>query len=101
MGQTVQVEHVLLDEVVIFDTDRSLSGQEGETFSDAEEAAKADTFPARLAAGLFAVRPEIRSVYVYSNTASVLGPGGWSEEQARQMEDVIRNSLVHYDQNRS
>lgn len=100
MGQQVQVEHVLLGDVAIFDTDRSLSGQEGETFSVAEEAAAADTFPARLAADLFAARPEIRSVYVYSNTASVRGPGGWSEEQARQMEDVIRNCLVHYDQNR-
>lgn len=100
MGLQIEVEHVRLGDVVIFDTDRSLSGQEGETFSDAETAGASDTFPARLAADLFAARPEIKSVYVYSNTVSVRGPGEWTSEQADLCGGVIRNCLVHYDQNR-
>ena len=101
MGLQIEVEQIRLGEVVIFDTDRSLSGQEGETFPDAEAAASADTFPARLAVDLFAARPEITSVYVYSNTISVRGPGEWSNEAADACEGAIRNCLVHYDRNRS
>ena len=100
MGLQIEVEQIRLGDVVIYDTDRSLSGQEGETFPDAETAASSDTFPARLAADLFAARPEITSVYVYSNAISVRGPGEWSAEAADLCGGVIRNCLVHYDRNR-
>ena len=100
MGQLIEVDHLLLGDVAIFDTDRSLSGQEGETYRDAGDAASSGTFPGRVATALFTTLPSLVSVYVFSNTVSVRRSGGWSDELARVAAGVIRNSLVHYAQNR-
>ena len=100
MGQLIEVDHLLLGDVAVFDTDRSLSGQEGETYANAAAAASSGTFPGGVATALFATVPSIMSVYVFSNTLSVRRSGGWTEEQAGAAAGIIRNSLVHYAQNR-
>ena len=100
MGQLIEVEHVVLGNVAIFDTDRSLSGQDGESFFDAEAAATSETFPALVAAALYAHDPQLSSVYVYSNAISVKRSSDWSDAQASEAGEVIRNFLVHYDENR-
>ena len=100
MGQLIEVDHLLLGDVAVFDTDRSLSGQEGETYANAAAAAASSTFPGRVATALFATVPSIMSVYVFSNTVSVRRSGGWTDEQASGAAAIIRNSLVHYVQNR-
>ena len=96
MGQLIEVDHLLLGDVAVFDTDRSLSGQEGETYRSADEARQAGTFPARLASALFEVNPALTSVYIFSNTVSVRRFGGWTEELLAAMSDTIRKSLVFY-----
>jgi len=96
LGQLIEVDHLLLGEVAVFDTDRSLSGQEGETYRSAEAAGQADTFPARLAAELFEVTPSLTSVYVFSNTVSVRRFGGWTDDLLTAMSDTIRHSLAFY-----
>ncbi|MCY3539964.1 MAG: hypothetical protein F4Y75_05025 [Acidimicrobiia bacterium] len=96
MGQLIEVDHVLVGEVAVFDTDRSLSGQEGETFRSAEAARQSDTFPARLAAALFEVSASLTSVYVFSNTVSVRRFGGWDEDLLSTIGDTIRDSLLFY-----
>jgi len=100
VGQLIEVEHVVLGDVAIFDTDRSLSGQDGETFVGAREAEDAATFPSQVAAALYAHEPQLASVYVYSNTISVRRPKEWTDAQAAEASDVIRNVLVYYDENR-
>lgn len=100
MGQLIEVEHLVLGEVALFDTDRSLSGQEGETYVDEAAAGAASTFPGRLASALFSAVPSLLSVYVFSNTVSVSRTGGWSADQVRTVGEVIRNSLIHYASNR-
>ena len=100
MGQLIEVDHLLLGDVAVFDTDRTLSGQEGETYVSAAAADASSTFPGRVAGALFAALPSIVSVYVFSNTVSVRSSGGWSEEQSDTAAGVIRNSLVYYSSNR-
>lgn len=100
MGQLIEVDRLLLGDVAVFDTDRSLSGQEGETYASAAAADASNTFPGRVASALFAEFPSIVSVYVFSNTISVRTSDGWAEEQADVATGIIRNSLVHYASNR-
>lgn len=101
MGQLIEVDHLLLGETAVFDTDRTFSGQEGESYPDAGAAAASGTYPGRVAAALFEKVPSLRSVYVFSNVVSVRKAGGWTGEQADEAAGIIRNALVHYDRNRS
>ena len=101
MGQLIEVDHLVLGEVALFDTDRSLSGQEGESYADPEAAEASGTFPGRVAAALLAEIPSIDSVYVFSNTISVKRSGGWPVERAEEAERIVRNSLVYYASNRN
>ena len=100
MGQLIEVESLVLDDVAIFDTDRSLSGQDGETFNSTSDATDSGTFSGVVAEALFAHDSAYTSIYVYSNAISVKRSGGWTDETASSAADVIRNSLVHYDENR-
>ena len=100
MGQLIEVDRLVLGDVAVFDTDRSFSGQEGETYAGAAAAEASGTFPGLVASALFAEFPSIVSVYVFSNTISVRNRGGWAEEQADAAAGIIRNSLVHYAANR-
>ena len=101
MGQLIEVDHQLLGETAVFDTDRTFSGQEGESYLDAASAAASGTYPGRVAAALFEAVPSLSSVYVFSNVVSARRAGGWTQEQAGEAAGVIRNALVHYDRNRS
>ena len=100
MGQLIEVEQVVLGTVAIFDTDRSLSGQDGETFTDAQEASTSGTFPGLVAQALFNHEPQLTTVYVFSNTISVTRPRAWTDTEASDAASAIRNFLVYYEQNR-
>ncbi len=97
----IEVDHSLLGDVALFDTDRSLSGQEGETFSDPESAKQSGTFPGKVAASLLAGISAIESIYVFSNTISVKRSGGWTVDRLEEAAGIVRNSLIHYENNRS
>ena len=97
MGQLIEVEPVRLGTVTIFDTDRSLSGQDGETYQRGETGT---TFPAQVAAAIFEADPTVASVYVYSNTISVTGSGEWTDESVAALASAIKNFLIYYDENR-
>lgn len=97
MGQLIEVETVRLGAVTIFDTDRSLTGQDGETYARGEAG---PTFGAAAAAAVFDADPNVSSVYVYSNTLSVSRAGDWTDESAANVAAAIRNFLTFYDENR-
>ncbi len=101
MGQLIEVDHLLLDDVAVFDTDRSLSGQEGETYTLDSAPESSGTFPGLVAGELFGSLPSVVSVYVFSNTISIRSSGAWTSEQVSIATGIIRNSLVHYAANRS
>ena len=100
MGQLIEVEHALLGPVAIFDTDRSFSGQDGETFSDGVSAAEAGTFGGIVAQALLEHDSKITSVYVYSNAISVKHTKDWTQKRAESAAEIIRNSLIYYEENR-
>jgi hypothetical protein len=97
VGQLIEVQAVRLGAVTIFDTDRSLSGQDGETYRRGDTGT---TFPAKAAAAIFAADPAVASVYVFSNTLSVARDGEWSDESVTALSSAIRNFLAFYEENR-
>lgn len=97
MGQKIEISSaVTIGDVAVFDTDRSLSGQDGERFRSAAEAAEKSTFPARLAARLFDAGDEVQSVYVTSNVISVERSGGWDAHDLEETGTLIREFLLFY-----
>ncbi len=99
MGQLIEVEAVRLGAVAIFDTDRSLGGQDGETFKR-EDGQDSISFSAQAANSIFAADDAATSVYVYSNTLAVHRDGDWSDDAIAVTSSAIKNFLIYYDENR-
>lgn len=90
MGQTIEIlRTTVIEQVLVIDTDRSLAGQDGDTYADPAEARAAGTFPAQLAARLFESDDAVDHVFVMSNTVSVRRSGGWTEEQVDQAAGIV------------
>jgi hypothetical protein len=90
VGQTIQINKTaVIDEVLVVDTDRSLTGQDGEAFSGRESARSQSTVPARLAVHLFDSDPAIDHVFVMSNTVSVRRLPAWSSPDVDSAVGVI------------
>ena len=100
MGQTIEVKSVLLGEVALFDTDRTMTGQDGRGF-DSVAATRGDpTTAARLAAALFEGEASINHVFVLSNQVTVRRNGGWNDETASRAAETIRDFFIFYEENR-
>lgn len=97
MGQTIEVlDQTELGEMLMITADRSWSGQDGESFSQAP--ADGETFPAQLAAKLFGADLDIDHIYVMSNTISMRRPGGWDIEATEAAASIISRFFRFYDQ---
>ncbi len=96
MGQTITVESRVVGDVAIFDTNRSLTGQDGVGFGSADEAAAGDDFGAELAERLFAADGDIQHVWVQSNAATVRRSGGWPGPALEAAAAVISEFFVFY-----
>ncbi|MDX1746821.1 MAG: hypothetical protein R3324_12850 [Halobacteriales archaeon] len=90
MGQTIEIKSVKpIDRVLIIDTDRSLTGQDGESFTGPRLAAQGETFPAHLAVRLFESDEEIDYVHVMSNAVSVRRRTDWDESSQASATEVV------------
>ncbi len=97
MGQTIVVEdRTVVGDVVMFDTDRTLTGQDGRAYSSLEEARESDEFPGTLAVRLFEAGLGANHVFVASNQVVVRRTGGWSEEQVDSAAQVISDLFRFY-----
>ncbi len=96
MGQTITVTASTVGDVAVFDTNRSLTGQDGGEFASAEEAEAADGYDAELAVQLFASDASIGHVYVLSNALTVQRADGWDEATLGAASGVIRDFFVFY-----
>jgi ferredoxin--NADP+ reductase len=96
MGQLIEVSSTPLGDVALFDTDRSLTGQDSHMFTAVTD--RTDP-PATLAKRLFDSDPAIRHVHILSNTVSVQRDGGWDESTLTAAEEVVANLFIFYDQN--
>jgi endonuclease/exonuclease/phosphatase family metal-dependent hydrolase len=97
VGQTIQINRtVVVDQVLVIDTDRSIAGQDGEAFSGRESARTQSTFPARLAVRLFESDEAIDHVFVMSNTVSVRRLPVWSESDVKSATQVVADFFRFY-----
>jgi len=94
MGQNVDIKGtVTMGDVLVVDTDRSFTGQDGHVIAPGEPA---EGVPGRLAERLFALDPGIDHVYVLQNTVTVRRRGGWDEQSAGAVVEVTGTFLRHY-----
>lgn len=95
MGQEIAVGTSRIGDVVIFDLDRSLTGQDGAAYTTPPPPGDKRP-PAELARRLFALDGLIDSVFVLSNTVSVK-TAGWDSDKLEKATDVVRHLFVHYE----
>ncbi|MEX2655834.1 MAG: hypothetical protein WD532_12480 [Acidimicrobiia bacterium] len=80
MGQTIEINRVtVIDKVLMIDTDRTLAGQDGETYGGVEAAGRSGTFPGRLAVRIFETDGDVDHVHVMSNQVSARRFAGWDD----------------------
>lgn len=96
MGQTIEINGSRrIADVLIIDTDRSLSGQDAEAYVRGQ-AVDTETFPAELAERLFAADADITRVHVISNAISIQRPAGWTDAAASVASDVVTSFFRYY-----
>jgi hypothetical protein len=96
MGQTVIVNEVKeLGDVLLLDTDRSFTGQDGMVMSPST---RGHAVPGVLANELFDLGLGVDHIYVLQNTVTVRRPGGWDEESKTAVTTVIERFLLFYDE---
>lgn len=94
MGQDVQINNtVTFDDVLVIDTDRSFTGQDGHSIGRDSDR---HGVPGRLAEKLFGLDLGIDHVYVLQNTVTIRRPGGWDEDTAGAVADVTGSFLRFY-----
>jgi hypothetical protein len=90
MGQTIEIKKVTpIGRVLVVDTDRSLTGQDGESFTGSQTAGQVDTFPARLAVRLFESDSEVDYVHAMSNTVSIRRRTDWDDASMAASSEVV------------
>ena len=92
MGQLIQVDASPMGRVAVFSTDRSLTGQDGVSFSP--DSVDGSDPPHDLARRLFSADGQIDHVHVLSNTVSVRRRQTWDEPAVERASDVIANLFI-------
>ncbi len=96
MGQNVEIKDTTeIGDVLIIDTDRSFTGQDGQTMTPESPG---EGVPQVLASRLFDLEIGIDHVFVLQNTVTVRRPGGWDEDNAGSVSDVTHSFLRFYDE---
>jgi len=95
MGQPIQVSSTVIDDIAMFDTDRSITGQDGVDFAASGER-DPSSFPGRLAGRLFEAVPGVDHVFLASNQVVVRRPHGWDDEVVAAAAKVIADFFLFY-----
>ncbi|MGD2060746.1 MAG: hypothetical protein PVF87_07775 [Acidimicrobiia bacterium] len=94
MGQNVEIkESVTMGDVLLIDTDRSFTGQDGHVITPDSER---QGVPGVLAARLFDLGIGIDHIYILQNTVTVRRQGGWDEAAASQVAQATETFLRFY-----
>jgi len=95
MGQTVEInETVEMGEILVIDTDRSFTGQDGQVITPERPGF---AVPGLLAEELFGLGLGIDHVFVLQNVVTLRRPGGWDDDATRRAVGVTGSFLRHYD----
>lgn len=94
MGQNVEIkDSVALGDVLVIDTDRSFTGQDGHTITPGDQDSGV---PGQLANRLFGLDLGIDHVHILQNTVTIRRSGGWDEDTAGVVSDVTASFLRYY-----
>jgi hypothetical protein len=85
---------VVIGDSAVFDTNRSVTGQDGIGFDAPPEGQ--DTPPAALAVRLFSAVPGLRHVFIGSSQVVLTRNGGWEHTSVDAAASVIGRLFVHY-----
>lgn len=94
MGQNVEIRNrVIMGDVLVIDTDRSFTGQDGHSIAPGDDG---EGVPGVLADRLFGLDLDIDHIFVLQNTVTARRPGGWDDETAKAVTDVTHTFLRFY-----
>ncbi len=71
MGQKIELKTTQFGKNVIFDLNRSLSGQDGETYHNIAHASLSNETSAQLALRLFQYSSDIENIFIQSNVVTI------------------------------
>jgi hypothetical protein len=98
MGQTIQIwDTDVVGDVLLVSTDRSFTGQDGETYRPGDQIASDAIFPAQLAARLFESDPSVDHVYVMSNVLSIRRKGAWDDSSVDAARETVASFFRFYE----
>ncbi len=92
MGQKIELKTTQFGKNVIFDLNRSLSGQDGETYHNIAHASLSNEISAQLAMKLFQYSNDIENIFIQSNVVTVnftKNMGTAIKEFEKQIEDFF------------
>ncbi len=94
MGQVITVESAIVGETGVFTLDRSLTGQDGYTYTEPPQVP--DTPPRELARRLFSSDGSISRIHVLSNVVTVERAQEWDDDSLDGTTSVISNLFLFY-----
>lgn len=86
----------VIDNTVVFSTNRSFTGTDGEGFESSEAAAESNSIAGKLAAELFEAEDTLTRVYVDQNSLIVSSTAGWEDANLAVMSSVIEDFFRFY-----
>ena len=92
MGQKIELKTTKFNKNIIFDLNRSLSGQDGETYHNIAHASLSNEVSAQLALKLFQFSNEIENIFIQSNVVTInfySNIGTEVSEYEKQIEDFF------------
>ena len=95
MGQLIKVKTTKLNKTIIFDLNRSVSGQEGMTFHNISEASLIPDVSGQLALKLFQETNDIDTIFIQSNVVSVNFKRNLGSDIS-EVERTLENFFVFY-----
>lgn len=94
MGQDVEIRNTAtVGEVLVIDTDRSFTGQDGQAIGPE---LRGQGVPLELARRLFGLEVGIDHVFVLQNAVTVRRPGGWDAGTADAVTETTHSFLRFY-----
>jgi len=98
MGQSIVVEDTVVSgDVVMFATDRSITGQDGVAYRSIDAARESTIFPGTLAERIFEADGGVDHVFVASNQVVVRRTSGWEDDHVAEISQVISDLFRFYD----
>ncbi len=95
MGQIIEIKTTKLNKTIIFELNRTVSGQEGMTFHNISEASLTHDVSGQLALKLFQENNDIDTIFIQSNIVTINFSRNLGSDIS-EVEETIKNFFVYY-----